>query len=103
MSQAKQAVRLLRGLLNTLEPNNLIPDEQATIRRMMERSLELREVYEKILDPSHVIEHDRINGKICIPYRQGWPSSYTKEEFDDLFVMFTHCNTIHGRGVALGF
>lgn len=84
MSQAKQAVRLLRWMLELLEPDNLVPDEQKTLRRMIDRVYELREPFEKILDPVHVIPHRHINGRVCLDrYIQGWPTLYTIAEFDN--------------------
>lgn len=88
MSQAKQAIRLLRWMLNLLEPENLVPDEQKTLRRMIERIHELREPFEKILDPAHVIPHRHINGRVCLDrYIQGWPTLYTIAEFEETLDM----------------
>jgi hypothetical protein len=69
-------------MLDLLEPDNLVPDEQKTLRRMIRRGDELREVYQKIFNPSYVKEHHNSNGKVFLPYRQGWPSAYTQQEFN---------------------
>ena len=46
---------------------------------MIARGDELREAYQKIYALAHVAEHRHIDGKVYLPSRQGWPSTYTEE------------------------
>jgi len=62
----REAVKLLRADLESLQARNLAPTEQAAIGRMIERRLELRPVFETIWNPDHIRPHHERGGFVWL-------------------------------------